>query len=176
MSAVAKREVAFDAYLGKVVGTLPDGLLLASLDAAGKPNAMAIGWGSVGIIWSRPVFVAMVRHSRYTFECIEATGDFTVNVPYPHMTDCVQTAGTISGRDHDKFPTCGFTAAPSVAVRSPYVAECGLVYECRVVQHTDVVPENFDPKIINQCYPQGDFHRVYFGEILRTIADEDFGS
>ena len=172
---MAKLKVKPDTYLDETVARLPDGLLLASLDPQGQPNAMAIGWATLGIVWSRPMFVAMVRHSRYTFECIEATGDFTVNVPYPDMADAVELCGTVSGRDHDKFAECGFTAGQSPAVTSPYIDECGLVYECRVVQCTDVIPDNFDPAIISEFYGDGDFHRIYFGEILRTIADEDFG-
>ena len=91
------------------------------------------------------------------------------------MADAVDLCGTVSGRDHDKFAECGFTAGQSPAVTSPYIDECGLVYECRVVQCTDVIPENFDPAIISEFYGGGDFHRIYFGEILRTIADEGFG-
>ena len=47
-------------------------------------------------------------------------------------------------------------------------------WECQVVQHTGVVPENFAPEIIDQFYVGGDFHRIYFGEILRTLAEEYF--
>ena len=172
---MAKIEVAWDRCMNETVAALPDGLLLASLDEEGKPNAMAIGWGTIGIVWGRPMFVALVRHSRYTFECIEATGDFTVNVPYPHQADAVQLCGSVSGRDRDKFAQCGFTAADSEMIKSPHIAACGLVYECRVVQYTDVIPDNFDPAIISEFYADGDFHRVYFGEILRVVADEDFG-
>ncbi len=170
-----KTEVKFDAYLGETVAALPDGLLLVSLDPEGQANAMAIGWATVGIVWGRPMFVVLVRYSRYTFECMDATGDFTINVPYPRQAEAVQFCGTVSGRDHDKFAECGFTVVESEMVKSPHIGECGLVYECRVVQHTDVIPENFDPAIISQFYVDGDFHRIYFGEILRVVADEDFG-
>jgi len=169
-----KIEVGWDSYLNETADCLPDGLLLASLDPDEKPNAMVIGWGSVGIIWSRPMFVVLVRHSRYTYECIEASGDFTVNVPSPGMAEAVEFCGTVSGRDHDKFAECGFTIGQSQSIISPYIDECELVYECQVVQHTDVVPENFAPEIIDQFYAGGDFHRIYFGEILLTLAEEDF--
>jgi len=154
-----KIEVAWDSYLNETTDCLPDGLLLTSLDPEGKPNAMAIGWGTVGIVWSRPMFVVLVRHSRYTYECIEATGDFTL-------------CGTVSGRDHDKFAECGFTVGQSQTIVSPYIDECKLVYECNVLYHTDVVRDNFPPQI--EFYPEGDFHRIYFGQILRTLAEEDF--
>jgi len=169
-----KIEVAWDSYIAETTHRLSDGLLLASLDPEGKPNVMAIGWGGVGVVWSRPMFIALVRHSRYTHECIEATGDFTVNIPSADMSEVVNFCGSVSGRDHDKFAECGFTVGQSRTITSPYIDECELVYECKVVQCTDVVPENFAPDIIDECYPSGDFHRIYFGQILRTIAEEDF--
>jgi len=113
-----KIEVAWDSYLNETTDRLSEGLLLASLDPEGKPNAMAIGWGSVGIVWSRPMFVVLVRHSRYTYECIEASGDFTVNVPSPDMVEAVNFCGTVSGRDHDKFAECGFTVGQSQTRRT----------------------------------------------------------
>ncbi len=173
---MAKIEVAYDQYAQETIRAIGKGLLLASRDAGGRPNTMAIGWGTVGSVWSRPMFVVLVRHSRYTHECIDATGDFTVNVPYPQMADDVEFCGTVSGRDHDKFAERGLTAAESATVASPYIEECGLVYECKVVQYTDVVPENFAPEVISEFYTGGDFHRVYFGQILRVAVDEDFAT
>ena len=169
-----KIEVAWDSYLNETTDRLSDGLLLASLDSDGDPNAMAIGWGSVGIVWGRPMFIVLVRHSRYTYQCIEAIGDFTVNVPSPGMAEAVEFCGTVSGRDQDKFAECGLTTGQSQTITSPYIDECELVYECKVVQCTDVVPENFAPDIIDQFYAGGDFHCIYFGQILRTLAEEDF--
>ena len=171
---MAKIEVAYDRYLQEVLEAIGQGLLLVSRDGKGKPNAMTIGWGTVGIVWSRPMFVVLVRRSRYTHQCIDTTGDFTVNVPYPQMAKDVQFCGTVSGRDYDKFTERGFTASDSATVDSPFIEECGLIYECKVVQYTDVVPDNFAPEIIDQFYGDGDFHRVYFGQILRVMADEDF--
>ena len=98
----------------------------------------------------------------------------TGNGPAPEMVAAVELCGTVSGRDHDKVAECGLTAGQSQTIISPYIDECELVYECQVVQHTDVVPENFAPEIIDQFYAGGDFHRIYFGEILRTLAEEDF--
>ena len=44
-----------------------DGLLLASVSRDGKPNVMTIGWGTIGSIWARPVFIVLVRPSRYSY-------------------------------------------------------------------------------------------------------------
>ena len=173
---MAKIEVPFDQFMQQATAALRrDGALIASLDANGRPNTMTIGWGVLGIIWGKPLNVALVRPSRYTYGCLEATGDFTINIPYAEQSDEVLFCGTKSGRDHDKFAECGFTALPSATVKSPGIGECGLIYECRIVHRNDVLPPELAPEIVAGAYPSGDFHRCYFGEILRTVADSDFG-
>ncbi len=149
------------------------GLLLASVDDQGNPNAMTIGWGTVGIIWGKPIFVVLVRPSRYTHGLIEITDDFTVNVPPPELADKVLYFGTVSGRDQDKFKAKGLTTTPGKKVKSPIVEECVIHYECRVVHKNDVIPDELTEEIRNSAYPQGDFHRIYFGEILAVYADVD---
>lgn len=174
---MAKIEVSFDRYLREATAALTqDGALLVSVDAGGKPNPMTIGWGTIGVIWGKPIYICLVRPSRYTYGCLEATGDFTVNIPYPEHAQEVLFCGTRSGRDTDKYAECGFTPLASGTVTSPGIAECGLTYECRVVHHNDLIPENLTREIVTSAYPTGDFHRCYFGEILRTVVDEDFAS
>ncbi len=161
-------------YFDQVCKALGDwGALVLSLDAGDKPNPMTIGWGSLGTVWGRPMWVVLIRPSRYTYACIEQTGDFTVNVPPAALAEVAMFCGTVSGRDHDKVAEKGLTVEPSTTIQSPGIVECPIIYECKVVQKTDVVPEAFDPQIVQQCYPQGDFHRVYFGQILRTTADRE---
>jgi flavin reductase (DIM6/NTAB) family NADH-FMN oxidoreductase RutF len=150
-----------------------DGLLLASLDASAKPNAMAIGWGTIGAIWGKPMFIVLVRPSRYTYECIEATGDFTVNVGARELKEIVAYCGTVSGRDVDKFEEKSLTAVKGTKVKSPIIEECIINYECKVVHKNDVIPERLTDEITMSAYPGGDFHRVYFGEIVATFADDE---
>ena len=169
---MARETIHYTGYFDQVCKVLGDwGALILSLDANGKPNPMTIGWGTLGIVWGRPMWVVLVRPSRYTYGCLEHTGDFTVNVPPASLDDVAMFCGTVSGRDHDKMAEKGLTVEPSEAIISPGIAECPIIYECKVVQKTDVVPATFDPKIVEQAYPRGDFHRVYFGEVLRTTAD-----
>lgn len=155
--------------LSEVLGSR--GLLLVSLDAAGRPNAMTIGWALVGIVWRRPMCAVLVRPSRYTYDCLEATGDFTVNVPLEELDEAVSFCGSRSGRDCDKFAHCGLVAIPGRSVRSPSIEQCVMSYECAVVHKSDVVPEQLEPNIVRELYGQGDFHRVYWGEIRASYAD-----
>jgi hypothetical protein len=37
----------------------------------------------------------------------------------------------------------------------------------------DVVNANLDPQIVADAYPSGNFHRIYYGEILAVRAEEN---
>ncbi len=131
------------------------------------PNTMTIGWGSIGFFWNRPVFLAVVRPSRHTYDLLTQSGTFTVSVPTKNALKAeLAFAGTASGRDVDKFSGHGLTAAPARMVDAPIVAECGLHFECRVRLAQDMTPERMDPDVIKTAYPRGDLHTMYFGEIL----------
>ncbi|MEE8400002.1 MAG: flavin reductase family protein [Desulfobacterales bacterium] len=151
------------------------GLLLASADAQGKPNAMTIGWGTIGFSWNRPIFCVLVRPQTYTYGLIETTNDFTVNIPTPALKDDVMYFGTVSGRDEDKFKVRGLTATPGRVVTSPIIEECVIHYECKVVNKNDVLPDNLSDEIRDGIYGRLKigFHRIYFGEILAVYADAD---
>ena len=143
-----------------------DRVLLVSQGEQGRPNAMAIGWGQVGIIWRKPIFTVLVRPSRYTYKLIEEAGDFTVNIVPPSLKEIVQYCGTASGRDHNKFEEKHLTAIPSLKVKTPIIKECILHCECRIVYRNDLIPSELEASIKPALYPKGDFHRLYFGEIL----------
>jgi len=171
---MAKQDVSYTCCFGEVMKVLTDiGLLLASKDANDRPNAMTIGWGTIGSVWRKPLWIVLVRPSRYTYQCIEKTGDFTVNVPPPALKEAVLFCGTKSGRDFDKFATANLTAVPGRSVNVPVIEECVVNYECRVVHHNDIIPSELAGEIQNSAYKSGDYHRVYFGEILETYADPD---
>jgi len=155
-------------------GMAGQGILLAALDAAGKLNPMTIGWGVFGWIWGRPIFTVLVRPSRYTYGCLEATGDFTVNVPPADRKDIPNFCGTVSGREHDKMTELKLAPLPGRYISSPGIAECPIVFECRVVHHNDVLPPTLAEDITSHYYPEGDFHRVYFGQILAVSVERKF--
>jgi flavin reductase (DIM6/NTAB) family NADH-FMN oxidoreductase RutF len=147
-----------------------DGLLLAATKPSGGSNLMTIGWGALGLVWGLPTFVVLVRPSRFTYEFIEAAGEFTVNVPTPAMSDMVLFCGSQSGRDVDKIARFGLRVSRGHTVQSVTLDACPLVYECRVVQKNDILPGSLDAGILARFYPGGDFHRAYYGEILGTFA------
>ena len=162
-----RREMAYgDAFREVMTKLRRDGLLLASTKRSGESNLMTIGWGVMGMIWRTPKFLVLVRPSRYTYEFIEDSGEFTVNVPTPEMAQFVEFCGTHSGRDVDKLAEFDVATTPGQKVNSITVDDCPIVYECRVAFKSDIVPEALASEIPPRYYADGDFHRVYFGEIL----------
>ncbi|MGI6374498.1 MAG: flavin reductase family protein [Anaerolineae bacterium] len=146
------------------------GLLLAATKSTGESNVMTIGWGSVGIVWGKPVFTVLVRPSRYTFEFIEESGEFTISVPTIDMERYVALCGTRSGRDMDKFAGLGRSVSPGRTVRAVSLDSSPMVYECKVVHHNDVIPAHLAADIEARSYRGKDYHRVYFGEITGVFA------
>ncbi len=171
---MAKTKVDTFAYIAETLQSLPDpGLLLVSLDRRRRPNAMTIGWGSIGIYWGQPIFVVPVRVSRYTYECLEKTGDFTVNVLPRKLAEVAAFCGTVSGRDHDKFTEASLTALAGEFVTSPTIEQCLISYECKVVHKNDVLSETLAQDLKRSCYPRDDYHRLFFGRILNVTAEDN---
>jgi len=146
-----------------------DGLLLV---AGENGNPMAIGWATIGIIWGLPILTVLVRPSRYTFALIEKSGEFSVNVLAPDYGEQILHCGTHSGRDGDKVSACGFSLEQGKEIAIPHLREAEIVYECRTVHKNNVINASLDPSIVKHYYPQGDYHSVYYGEILDVSREE----
>jgi flavin reductase (DIM6/NTAB) family NADH-FMN oxidoreductase RutF len=129
-------------------------------------NSMAIGWGSIGYCWGKPVFTVVVRDSRYTYELMEKASEFTVSIPLnDHMEKELEFFGTKSGRDMDKFYHCPIELAEGKEVNVPIIAGCQLHYECRILAKLRLEPENLHGSC-SHWYPENDYHTFYVGEII----------
>jgi len=167
-----KIKVSYKDYLKETFKVMKEsGLLLTSANKEGKINVMAIGWGTIGIIWGMPMFLVLVRPSRFTYGFIEETGDFTVNVPSKKLSDIVSFCGSVSGRDYDKFKEKGLNPIPGENVKSPMIEECVVHYECRVIHKNDIIPARVPEDVGSEFYPGGDYHRIFFGKIVSVFAD-----
>jgi flavin reductase (DIM6/NTAB) family NADH-FMN oxidoreductase RutF len=163
----------FDLWQETIDALTHEGLLLCSLGADGRPNAMTIGWLTGGVIWSKPILTVLVRPSRFSYSRLNQVNEFTVNVLPSSFAEAIQHCGTVSGRDGDKFAHTGLRPVAAQKVRVP-ILEQGLVhYECRVVHTNEVIPANLASDIKASAYESGDYHRVYFGEVLAAYAAPD---
>jgi flavin reductase (DIM6/NTAB) family NADH-FMN oxidoreductase RutF len=148
-------------------------LILTSGDfAQSKFNAMTVGWGSLGVMWSIPFAQVVVRPTRYTYEFIERFDTFTLCAFSKEYAPAIQLLGTKSGRDGNKIAESGLTPIASTKIAAPSFVEAELVIECRKIYWDDLVKEHFlDPRI-EKHYPRKDYHRVYFGEIVTVLGEK----
>lgn len=166
------QDMRYSEHFAEVMQALTTrGLLLTSATAQGKANSMTIGWGSIGTVWGKPVWTVLVRPSRYTYQLIEQAGEFTVSVPGPDLKKACALCGSTSGRDRDKLAEAGLRTRPARKVKSPVIDNCIVWYECRVLHSNDIQPGTLVQQIVSGAYPNGDFHRVYWGEILAAYVD-----
>jgi flavin reductase (DIM6/NTAB) family NADH-FMN oxidoreductase RutF len=142
-------------------------LLLTAGDlASGEFNPMTVAWGSFGTMWRKPFAQVVVRPTRHTYGFTERHDSFTLCAFPEACRPLLKLLGTRSGRDIDKIAESGLTPVASQAVAAPGFAEAELVVECRKMYWDDVRPDRFLDPAIDACYPERDYHRIYYGEIL----------
>ncbi|HEX2952000.1 MAG TPA: flavin reductase family protein [Armatimonadota bacterium] len=153
----------------------PDGVLLVSGSDVSHANPMTISWGMFGIMWGKPTMMAMVRHTRYTYNYITKNPDFTVNWMSEDWSDALRICGSTSGRDMDKFAETGLTPVPGIIVASPVIDQSALSLECRTIYRTELTQESFlDQSVFSTMYGDGDIHDLFFGEIVAASGVEAF--
>lgn len=168
---------AFD-YAGHICKVMKKGILLTTR-VGETVNTMTIGWGTLGIQWNRPIFIAYVRESRYTKQLLEQTGEFTVNIPVGEVdSNILSYCGTKSGRDTDKIRDLGLTTVDSDVVQTPGICQLPLTLECRVIyqqqQDLSCLPQNITHRFYPAVNDEGfrDYHIAYYGEIVNAYLIE----
>lgn len=164
-------------YAGEFPKHMGQGILLTTKGATGV-NTMTIGWGTLGIEWGRPMFVAYVRESRYTHELLDANPEFTVNCPVGEIDKKILGfCGTKSGRDLDKIKELGLHLEEPLNISVPGIKELPLTLECKVVYRNKQPVETIPKEIQDRYYPVKDgvqdFHYAYYGEIVGAYIIEE---
>ena len=135
-------------------------------------NSMVVAWGGFGIMWNKPMAMIVVRPTRHTFSFINSFDTFSLCVFPEQCRDAMNLLGTKSGRDGDKIKESGLTPIASSVIAAPVFKEAELALECRKMYWDDLDPQHFlDPKI-EKNYANKDYHRMYFGEVLRIAGDK----
>ncbi|HSN93853.1 MAG TPA: flavin reductase [Anaerolineaceae bacterium] len=149
-------------------------LLTSGNFQTGDFNMMTIGWGAFGTMWNKPLAMVVVRPTRYTFDFMEKYPDFTITAFPSDYRKALTLLGTKSGRDTRKLELSGLTPAASIKVASPTYTQAELSIECRKTYFDDFEPAHFLDKSIMNNYPERDFHRIYFGEIIHVEGIEKY--
>lgn len=173
-----KKEISAFDYAGDICKAMKKGILLTT-KAGESVNTMTIGWGTMGIEWGRPVFIAFVRESRYTRELLDQSKEFTVNIPYGTFdSHILGICGSKSGRDMDKIQELNLTLEPSQVVQAPGIKELPLTLECKVLYQQKQDLSHLGDEIMARYYPADvdssfsgsnrDAHIAYYAEIVNA--------
>ena len=172
--SMKKRKIDVRDYAGDIIRALRPGILLTT-KVGDKVNSMTIGWGTIGIEWERPVFVAYVRTSRFTYEMLKGNGEFTINVPIGDFPKKVLGLfGSQSGRDMDKIAQSGVTLVQPNVISVPGIKEFPLTLECRVLYSQEQEDYTLEEDILQRFYRSDTSNHVaFYGEIVDAYVIEE---
>ena len=175
-----KKTVNVSEYAQNIVEALPKGILLTTKDQ--KVNTMVIGWGQLGVNWALPIFTCFIREHRFTREQLDATGEFTLNIPLNGANPTItKICGAQSGRDIDKIEAAHLHLVDGEEVNVPAIVEYPFTLECKVVQKQAIDLGALDESL-QKWYPQDvdsyatgsnkDTHIAYSAEIVHAYIIE----
>ena len=136
-------------------------------------NAMTIGWGTLGVLWGKPIYTVFVSSSRFSYTLLEKYDTFTVTFfNKSHMKD-VMYLGHHSGRDGDKISKTSLHLSYT-DLGNPIFDEAFLVIECRKIYAAPFDSAKLQPAQ-KEFYEkrQIGIHSEYVGEILNVFVKEE---
>jgi len=121
----------------------------------GRRNVMAAAW-SMPVEFTPPRIAVVIDKSTFTRELVLASGAFGLCIPGRALADFTYTAGSVSGREFDKFARLAVQALDGPALGLPLVAGSVAWLECRRIPEPHA----------EQAYD------TFFGEVVAAAADE----
>ena len=106
-----------------------------------------------------PMIMVGIVPSRYTYELIQSSNDYTVNIPTEDLLPAVKVCGTHSGRNTDKWKLANLTPEKSKHVSSLMIKECPVSMECKITETIEVKEST---------------HVWYVGEIVVAHIQKDY--
>lgn len=136
-----------------------------------KINAMTLSWGEIGSLWGHssgmPVVTIYVRPQRFSKILLDQEEYFTLCF-FDNKKKELAYLGSHSGRNEDKIAKVGFH---NVILKDySYIEEANLVLVCKKIYRQTLKEECFiDKNIIEDCYPNKDFHDMYIAKIEKLL-------
>jgi flavin reductase (DIM6/NTAB) family NADH-FMN oxidoreductase RutF len=153
----------------KIIG---DDWMLITAGRIDNFNMMTASWGTMGILWNKPIAICFIRPQRYTYNFAEKYDYYTLSFFKEKYRNILQVCGSRSGRNINKVEATGLKPLVTALGNICY-EQSRLFLECRKLYYNDLIPENFViPEIAHQNYPTRDFHRFYIGEIVNCYIQK----
>ncbi len=137
-------------------------------------NTMTASWGTVGVLWGKPVAFVFIRPERHTFRFTEDSPLMSLSFFGGEMMKELSFCGRTSGRDTNKAAECALTPvfSPSEGGRHVYFAEASEVLLLRKVYTFELDPENLHADFPLEYYKVDGYHKVYVCEIVSALVRE----
>lgn len=158
-----KEQIDWRCYSTFITKSIRKGILITS-SYENKVNSMTIGWGTLGFCYSRPIFIAFIRKTRFTKDLILKSKEFTVNIPLNEQKEITNFLGTKSGRDIDKIKSMNLTLVPGSKVLAPAIKEFPLTLECKVLYYSLQDLSKLPNDIKEKYYPDVSDERKIFNK------------
>ena len=116
---------------GNMLNPVP-AVMVSVADKAGNANIITVAWA--GTVCTNPPMVSIsVRPERFSYDMLEETKEFVINLTTEALVKACDYCGVTSGRDVDKFEKMNLTKLPMEHVKAPGIAESPVNIECKVV-------------------------------------------
>lgn len=130
-------------------------------------NAMAVSWGGLGTLWSRPAATVYVKPIRYTWEFLQKNDYFTVIFLPDRLKKAVGIMGSHSGRDCDKVALANLT--PVFLENGVTFAEAETTLVCRKMYTQDMTRSTMPEDVIERYYTTEEPHTVFIGQVMQVL-------
>ena len=131
-------------------------VMVSCADKNGNTNIITIAWA--GTICTNPPMVSIsVRPERFSYDMIDQTGEFVVNLTTKELVKACDYCGVVSGREVDKFKKMNLTPLAMEHVKAPGIAESPINLECRVVEKKELGS-----------------HTMFLAKVLGVTVDESY--
>ncbi len=162
------KEIEASAIKDNVFDLIGKQWMLVTAGKKDKFNTMTASWGTMGILFNKPIAIIFIRPQRYTNEFLKKESQFTLTVLPEQYRDALMTCGRKSGRDCDKVAEVGLTPIETENGNMAF-AEGKLIMECRKIYVDQFDAKAFlDNELVAQNFPNNDFHDVYIAFIEKV--------
>lgn len=140
---------------GNMLNPVP-AVMVSVTDKEGKSNIITVAWA--GTVCTNPPMVSIsVRPSRYSYQILEETGEFVINLTNESLVKACDYCGVVSGRDVDKFAKTGLTPIPMEHVHAMGIEESPVNMECKITEKREMGS-----------------HTMFIAEIVGVTVDDQY--
>lgn len=140
---------------GNMLNPVP-AVMVSVTDKEGKSNIITVAWA--GTVCTNPPMVSIsVRPSRYSYQILEETGEFVINLTNESLVKACDYCGVVSGRDVDKFAKTGLTPIPMEHVHAMGIDESPVNMECKITEKRELGS-----------------HAMFIAEVVGVTVDDQY--